>query len=201
MQRDIYCDFTNGYFVQSNKSAQRVTFPSPYHEDNLRLVIHPLEVEPSNTPAQGPFSELDPTGWGLTVKIFNSTGATVLASQTSWTVVGNTLVGSLNCNTVAMAAAIGSSSSIAGIVEFEFTDTNGKITIQGNITILHEWIIAGSPAAIENETYLTESASIGKFVAKVGEAGEVKYWTSPDGTKTVIQYLGDDGVMKFDPVT
>jgi hypothetical protein len=205
VQRDIYCNFTDGRFVQSNKSAQAVSFQSAFHQDNLRLVIHPLEVEPSNAPSAGPFTELDPTGWSVVVKIFKASDGTELAAQNTWTVDGNTLVGSINLNTVAMSTAVGSSSSLSCIVEFEFQDASGnKLTVggyqHGIFTVYKELITSGTPANLASETYLTETASRSQFVPKVGAAGEGFYLTSPDGTKTGFIYWGDDGSLKSEPV-
>lgn len=200
--RDIYADFTEGRLVRSSKDSGYVNFPSPFHEDNLRLVIHPLEFDPSRTPNLGPFAEIDPSGMALTVSIFKS-DATLLASQGSWAVSGNTLVGTLNCNTAAMQTAFASSSttSIPALIEFEFSDADGKVTVQQAITISREYITSGTPAPIPSETYLTESASLSLFVAKAGAAGEGFTLTSPDGTKTIYCYCDNDGVLRSDPVS
>ena len=199
--RDIYCNFTDGRLVRSNKDATYVTLPAPFHEYNLRLIIHPLEVDPSRALNLGPFAELDPDGWALNLSIFNSSGSSVLAQQTSWTAEGNTLVGSLNCNTANMVTAMTGVNSIQAVLEFEFTDANGKITIQQSITINREYITSGTPAPLENESYLTESASRAIFVAKQGAAGEGLYLTSPDGTKVIFCYCDDNGVFRSDLVT
>lgn len=200
--RDIYCDFTNGRLVQSNVSATPVLFPKVFHQDNLRLVIHPLEVDPSRAPNLGPFAQIDPTGMSLKVGIFDSTGDTTLALQSTWTVDGNTLVGTLNCNTAEMTAEIGSADSITGILEFEFTDSDGnKITIQQDtLTIEREYIVSATPDPIPNETFLPEAASLAMFLLKEGTAGEGRIWVSPDGTKKVFQYLDNNGVMQYAPV-
>jgi hypothetical protein len=205
VQRDIYCNLSGGDFVQSNKSAQRVSFPSFFHQDNLRLVVHPLELEPSNTPAQGPFSEIDPLGWSLVVKIFTTAGVE-LAAQNTWTVTGNTLVASIDCNTVPMGTAVSGVPSISAYIEFEFQDADGnKITMGGHqfgaVTIYRELITSGTPANLASETYLTEAASRAQFVAKVGAPGEGNYYTSEDGLTTLFVYAGNDGELKITSVT
>jgi hypothetical protein len=205
VQRDIYFSLSTGDFVQSNKSAQRVSFPSFCHQDNLRLILHPLSLEPSNTPAQGPFSEEATSGWSVVAKVFTSAGVEI-AAQSSWTSDGNTLVGTIDCNTGAMTTAIGVATSISGYIEFELQDSSGyKITIGGHqfgaVTIYRELITSGTPANLASETYLTESASRSQFVPKVGSAGEGFYLTSADGLTTLYVYAGDDGELKATSVT
>ena len=201
--RDIYVNFTEQKLVKSSRENTVVRFPAPYHQDNLSLVIHPLEIDTSRTPNQGPFAEISGTGLSLVVKIFASDGTTVLASQTSFTASGNTLVGTLDLNTGAMATAIASGDITNAILEFEFEYTDGStLTVQQRDFIIYEeFIIAGSPVAIPNETYLTENASLSLFVKKVGAAGEGFYLTSPDGTKTIYCYVDNNGVLKTDLVS
>ena len=203
--RDIYANITDGTLVKSTRENTAVRFPNPYHQDNLSLVIHPVEIDTSRTPNQGPFAEISATGLSLKVKIFKADGTTVLASQETFTADGNTLVGALNLNTAAMSTAITAAAGdiTTAIVEFEFTYTDStSVTIQQrNLTIYKECITTGSPVAIENETYLTEAASRSIFVKRVGEPGEGQYFTSPDGTKQVFQWLDNNGVLHTDLIS
>lgn len=207
VKRDIYCDFTSGLLVQSTRNNTPALFPSPFHQDNIRLTVHPLEFAPTNNPTQGPFAEIDTTGMSLTVKLLKSDG-TVLASQSSWTVEDETtLVGNLDCNTANMAtefpALPSAITSLTGcIIEFEFSDADGKVTVQqGGITIKREYIIAGSPSALPLPSYYTQAEINALFVRFSGNpAGASITLVSPDGNNEAVLRVDDEGEFQTDAV-
>lgn len=200
VQRDIYADFTNGAFVQSNLNAQRVSLPPCFHQDTLRLIVHPLEFDPSRAANLGPYAEITPTGMALIVSIFTTTG-TLLASQNTFAVVGDTLVGAINLNTAAMATAFATVDSITAVIEFEFSDADGSITIQSRtLTINREYIVVGAPTITPPDEYYTKAEIDALFVRFSGNpAGNSIELTSPDGTKAVELKCKDDGSFDAEP--
>jgi len=203
VKRDFFADFTNGRLVASPRdSAELSSFPVFYHQDAPWLTIKALEIDPDINPTEGIYSTVDPTGISLSLKVFDSTGATVLASQTSWSASGNAFVAQLNLNTVPMAAAFssGSTTQISTIWEFEFQDADGKITIQRTgVAIKREYIVAGSPTALPLDEYPTKNEMLQLCVQWVNAAGKGITFTSQDGTKQLTIGCNNDGSFAADP--
>jgi hypothetical protein len=203
VKRDIYCDLTNQVFVVSDKTYQPVKVAPVFHQQNLRLHVYLLEIDPTRAANVGPFVDVDPTGVSLAVKVFTSTG-TVLASQTSFTVVDGALVGNLNLNTAEMATAFASSSTTLisnAVIEFEITDADGSITIQRtDFEIKREYITSGSPVATPPDEYYTKAEIDAVFVRFSGNpAGYGIELLSPDGTKTNTLQTLDSGAFNAEP--
>jgi hypothetical protein len=194
-KRDIYCDLNASAFVQSQKSSQGARVAGFFHQDKITLSLHALELDPTRAPNSGPYSELDPTGWSAAVKIFNSSG-TVLASQTSWTVSGTALVGSLDLNTANMATEFASSAVTSvqtAIFEVELTDgTGAKFTFQDTVTIKREYIVVGSPSALPLPSYYTKDEINALFVRFSGNPDGATI-TLTNGAKEVVLGAGTDG--------
>jgi hypothetical protein len=198
-KRDIYCDLTNQAFVRSQRDSTRLaSLPGAFHQDKLYLAIHPLEIDPTRTAIQGPYSELDPTGWSASVKIFKTSDATVLASQTVWAVSGTSLVGTLDLNTAAMATEFPASplttTTITAILEVELTDGNGsKFTFQDTAFVIkREYITAGSPVAVGAARYYTTDEINAMFVRFSGNPDGATI-TLSKGSREVVLGAGTDG--------
>jgi hypothetical protein len=199
-KRDIFLDLSRSAFILNQRDANLSKIATCFHQDKLTLSLHPLEIDATRTPVQGPFAELDPTGWSASVKVFKTSDGTVLASQTSWTVSGNTLNGSLDLNTANMALEFPASplttKTITAIFEVEITDGNGaKFTFQDTAFVINrEYIVAGSPTALPLTSYYTAAEMDQLFVKFANNpAGATISLKSPDGTKTVDIGCNDDG--------
>jgi hypothetical protein len=185
-KRDIFCDLSKSAFVASQNSPQLASIAGCFHQDKLTLAIWPLEADATRAANSGPYTQLDPTGWSAQVKVF-STAGTVLASQTSWTVSGNTLTGSLDLNTANMATEFASSATtyITAIFEVELTDGSGaKFTFQTrSFEIKREYITAGSPTALPLASYPTWDEVLAMFVRFSG---------NPDGASITLRSANGD---------
>lgn len=195
----LYNDIANRRLVTGPKSQAVFTLPKFFHQDKLSIVISFLELSGGTDP-YNPFSLVPISGISFTVKIFDLSGAVALASQSVWTPntteTVQTFTGALDLNTGEMAEAFtdAETKSISAVIEFEVADADGKFTsLQEQITIHREHIVAGSPSATPGATYYTADEINSLFLRKVGAPGETITLTSPDGTKQRVLGVDDNG--------
>jgi hypothetical protein len=196
-KRDIYCDLSKSAFVANQLNSQATSIAGFFHQDKPTVAIHPLEADPTRAANQGAYSQLDPTGWSASLKVYSSAG-TLLASQTVWTVSGNTLVGSLDLNTVAMASEFASSSTTQienAVFEVKLTDgTGAEFNFQSRITIKRQYNVAGSPVATPSARYYTVDEINALFVRFTGNPdGSSITLRSSNGDYEVVLQCNDDG--------
>jgi hypothetical protein len=205
----VFCDVTRGRFClgRKDKSITNDPFGVIYHQNNLNLVVYPLELNPAATLSTGdPFTQVSTSGLSLSAYVYDSSG-NVLASQSSFTAdsAANTLSAALNLNTGPMASYATSLTGKDIIIEFRFSNASGEITVATNrqspfASVLKQLNTSASSPATVGETYPTTNEMNSRCVLRDGVAGEIKKWVSPDGSRQCLQYWGNDGVMHFDPI-
>lgn len=203
---DLFFDIANEEIVASFTNQGPFTLPSWYHQNAKDLRATFLRL--NTTGAFGsPYTKVPATGLSFSAKLFTSDGATVLASQITWTVNAtdaNALDGVLDLNTAAMATAFtsGSTTSITAILEFKMTETSGGTTTwQRTVTIKRQYDVVGSPVAVAPDTYLTEAQSDARYAKYAGNgAGASITLLSAAGTYQVIISVNDDGTFHADVI-
>lgn len=203
----VYCDLSRGYFVADRYSTEITPFPFGqfFSRNNLNLEIYPLVVKPGIAFASSdPFSQVDVSGLSLVLRIMDSTGATVLATQSTFTAdaTKGTLTGALNCDTVEMAAAV-TSDPTAVIIEARFTDSSGvskNIRASGPTSIRKQYNVTGSPTPIPGQTYLTEEESRALFVPRTG-AEKDSFSMMAGGQRFLVYIDPNDLTLKASPVS
>lgn len=204
----VFCDLSSGYFVAGRNSLQRTPVPLGqfFSQNKLNLEIYPLVQNPVALLNGDPFHQVDVSGLSVVFSILDSTGATVLASQSTFTadVTRQTLTGILDCNTANMVSAV-TAGDAQVIIEVRFTDSSTvskNVRASGSSTIVRkQFNTSGSPTPSGADVYLTDKQTLALFIPRVGAAGDSFSLRSPDGTKTMLLYLDNDGTFKTTPVS
>lgn len=206
----VFCDLTRGVFCAGRQSnvISNDPFGKIYHQNNLNLVVYPLEANPDARVGLDPFTQVSASGLSLSAYVYDSTGATVLASQSSFTAdtAANTLAASLNLNTAAMIAYATSLTQNQIIVEFRFTNSNGEITVATNrqspyANVLKQLNTSASTPVTPGETYPTTNEMNSRCLLRDNGAGVGYTLMSPDGSRKVIIYLDNDGVVRQEAIS
>lgn len=207
----VFCDLTRGVFClgRKDKSATNDPFGKIYHQNNLNLVVYPLELNPDASLASSdPFTQVSASGLSLSAYVYDSTGATVLASQSSFAAdtTANTLAASLNLNTAAMIAYATSLTQNQIIVEFRFSNSNGEITVATNrqspyANVLKQLNTSASSPVTPGETYPTTNEMNSRCLLRDNGAGVGYTLMSPDGSRKVLIYLDNDGVVRQEAIS
>lgn len=109
-------------------------------------------------------------------------------------------------NTSELATAIGSASQLTTqYLEIEYRQGAGLPTtvFQRQITINADVIKNSTQALAPGQTAMSVEDANATFLKKDGtnDVADSKIWRSPDGTKRILQYVDNDGVMHFDLLT
>lgn len=203
----VFCDLSRGCFVTGRYSPEKSQVPLGqfFSQDLIQLEIYPLILRPFSVPTQDPFQQVDVSALACTFAIFNSTGSTVLASTSSFTsdTEAGTLTGSIDCNTVPMAAAV-TTDPTQILIEVRFSGTFGSKNVRasGNATLVRkQFNTTGSPTPLAGAVYLTRDELLNMFVPREMQAGDSISWKSSDGTKRVLEYLDNTGVLRQDAIS
>lgn len=154
----------------------------------------------------GTLSSPFPSYWapaGLTIKLGICAGAptggsdTLLVYQDTWTEISNGYQGSLNINTVAIASALASASSVECTIEIEVTESGESPVklVQAACTITAAVIDDGAAIPTPAAEYPTRNEANATYVKRIGLAGETIVLVSPDGTKAVELACTDAGKL------
>ncbi len=203
--KDLYVDLQGGIFVNSLTDSSEYIWPKIYHIDDPCLAIRFLRPNTSGS-LLSPFVQVDISNAALTANLWDSTGATKLASQTVWTkdVPNELLYGALNLNTANMATAFGSPGTlnISTILELTLVLPDGTYTVQKTaLTIYRAFNASNAPAPIQGDVYLTLNQAKGIFVPFSLNPGDGIFMTSPDGTKKSLITVDNTGALSVQPIT
>lgn len=198
-----FVDITAGGFVTGVLSQERVAMRALGQADKILWAIQFVEKLPDQGYVK-PYTVVPVTGLSLSVGI-GFVEAAPLCEQDTWTydATSNFVRGALDLDTASMRAAFTSGVDlIQPVLEFQITDSDGRATpIHEQISVFRQILISGSPGpGPAGATYYTSNQMDGLYVKRVGKAGEGRIIVSPDGTKAVFEYLGNDGSMHYDPV-
>jgi hypothetical protein len=205
----LYIDTSSNKLVKSAISTAPITDFFFVQGDTVTLIIQLLEPNPSGG-IVAPYSTVILTGLSFRVGI--GTASSVIGSgipgifQSSFSIDSslNTATGILYIEPTAAATLI-TPTLKANAADFEIEVSEGgnySTVYSGSIQLRAELIEAASPPVPSpGDTYLTANEINANYLSKAGIAGESKLWISANGSFKVLQYLGDDGVMHFDPVT
>lgn len=204
----VFCDLSRGYFIKGryDKSINNSPFDLFFSRNTLNLEVYPLVLNPAAAYTEDPFSVVDVSGLSLVASIYDSTGATLLASQSTFSTDVNLgiLTGTLNCDTVAMGTAV-TTDPTQVLIEFRFTGSAGwskNVRASGSTTVIRkQFNVTGTPAALAGAYYPTLDEVRAMFLERDGTAGASYTLKSADGTKRVVVYLDNSGVVREDPVS
>jgi hypothetical protein len=198
---NIYVNVTDETLGSSETSGTGGKLPPFTVGDTIPLKI--AIVERTGTAPTAVFSVVDPTGYSLKVSIGvpAATGATPAAQQTSWTVAGNYFTGSLALNTAAIVAAVSAGTALFFEIEVSVGGGEYQTIYQSTCTVRKEVNPTSSTAPTPAEEFYTKNEANQVFVRRAMGAGDAIVWQSQDGTQRAIQYLHNDGSLRFEPLT
>lgn len=191
-------------FVKGIRDTSQQYFLPPYHNNKLGYIFHFLRPN-ANGGYSAPYTAVDLTGASLIYKIWDITGVTVLASQTSWTADSTVTkfsgtVDLFTANMVTAITGIAVTGYLTAILEIQLTLGDGTIyTYRDNgFRIGKALNLAGSPVASGSDTYNTTVQSAALYVPQDGPAGGFFVMRSAAGIKLQI-YVADlaDGGWEF----
>ena len=205
--KPVYCDLSRGVFIAGRKDRTETQYPfgpKVFHKNTLNLQIFPLEVNPAAVTGGDPFTMVSTSGLSLVLSIYSSDGSTLLATASSFTeeTGTGTLIGQLDLNTTEMGTAITSLEGSEVIIEARFVNPSGETNVSttrksgSQSKILKQLNATGAPTPVPGETYVTLNELKALAVLKAGQPGETKTWISADGSKTLLQYLDNDGNLQ-----
>lgn len=203
----VFCDLSSGYFVTGRTSLVRTLVPLGqfFSQNKLNLEIYPLVQNPSAIPTGDPFHQVDVSGLSVVFSILDSTGATVLASQSTFTadVTRGTLTGILDCNTANMVMAV-TAGDAQVIIEVRFTDSSTvskNVRASGSSTIVRkQFNVSGSPTPVGADVYLTDKQTLALFVPRTGSEGD-NFSMLSGGQRYLVYIDATDLTLKASPVS
>lgn len=201
----LYLDTTANRLVISPTLGTPATLPVFYQGDVIPVVLYLIEANPTGGLAS-PYSYVDDANVSVKLGLVtpSPTSATVHASVTltyDGTAANPRWTGTLTLGS-AVTTLLGSSTSKTSSLEIEVSDSaTGAISteLQNTVTVYADGLKAGTPPADPApDRYLTQAETSATFAKRAGLPGEAISLTSPDGTKTVILYVDNAGVLHTD---
>lgn len=195
--RKLFVHQTKKVLQFSDENGGVVTLPAfnKYEQVPFEIVI----VE-DDTSAVGPpgFARLDVSNLSLSVALNDTLDdATPLAYQPTFTKdeEHNTFTGSLNLNTAALNAWLGSSDSKTAYFEIEYQESSTVVKIYSvAVTVKNSVIIVGATVPSPVDEYYTKAQADQQFVRPVGPAGQQITITSPGNVYQRILGVTDEGL-------
>lgn len=183
-------------------SLQRTPIPLGqfFSKNVLSIQVYPLVQNPSAIPTGDPFHQVDVSGLSLVFSIFNSSGSTLLATQSTFTTdaTQQTLTGSVDCNTAEMASAV-TTDPTQVLIEARFTDSSGvskNIRAEGSSTVIRkQFNSTGSPTPVAGNTYLTDKETAALYLPKSGVASG-SFTMLDASNRRWLFYIDTDGTPK-----
>jgi hypothetical protein len=210
-QLDLYVDTFGQSLVTGPNNPAPFQLPNFKQGDtvNFRVFLLMRNVNYPNSVVGFPAFSIVPVG-PLTLKMAigdkagTGTG-NLVASQFTWakSADGTNFTGALALNTTEMNTAIAAAASVQKWFEIEFLQAGLSTTcFQRQITIDADVIKESGVVPVPGQTNATTDYVNATFLKKdgTGDSADVKVWASRDGTKKVLQYVDDDGEMKFDKI-
>ena len=198
--RNLWVNWITKSLQQSDLNGGEFVLPPFYKYESAALRIRILEPDPTVFP-EG-FSIVSVAPLTLTVSINDTLDdATPLAQQASWAsdTTLNKFEGTLDLNTVAMCAYVGSASSVQAFFQIDVTQAGGAPMpiYQKQITILNSVTQPTTTSPDVTKTYRTADESDGLYLGTIGAPGKWRTELSPSGNYS--RTLGvDDGGAPID---
>jgi hypothetical protein len=193
---DLFYDVTANRLVISQTNAGAFTFPPLYQEDTPDLSLMVLKRNAIFATRNNPtYSVVNVGSYGLQVSI--GSAGTILAAQDTWANDGTTFTGTLALNTSGINSL---ADGAATKIEIRLSGPSFYRT-QLECKIYKSVALSGAVVPIPGDTPLGVKQAEASFVSYTIPPGKPILWQSKDGTKKTLQYLHDDGEMRFVKLT
>lgn len=183
--------------------------PNFTQNDVILTRIFPLRRNTSYP--HSPFAGVDITEYSVKFVIGSKSGTgtgSPLVTQFTWSkvIAESYFYANIDFATAELATAIGSNEQLTGRwLEIELTKTGGTpwTILQRTVTIDADVIKNATLSVAAGQTPISAQDVDGSYLRRdgTGDTADFKIWVSPDGTKRMLQYLGNDGSMKQEPIT
>ena len=148
-----------------------------------------------------PWSIVEPSGYSLSIGLFNFTDRTQLAFQNTFSDSGSKKTGVFYLNTSPISTALTSASSVKCIFEVRIVDATGpQYPYRNTANLVKPYIDGGALVVPPTETALSVSTGIALFVPKDGSnsatpCDQIILKSRPSGLTKVL-WIDDDGVVQ-----
>jgi hypothetical protein len=200
----LYVDTQRDVLVSGLYSERIFTLPKFTQADILPVELFLLQ--PANAGVTRPYDViLESKTVTITLCAPSATSPTVHA-QIVLTGPDSTgkYVGNLDLTTAAINTLVSGAGSSDATCRFQVKVSGGGIygtEAKQTATVEKSGTTAASVGPAPSSTYLTSVESIATFALRYMAAGASIIWESEDTTKKCLQYLDNNGVMRFDPIT
>ena len=201
----LYLDISAGQLVTSPSQGTPRALPAFYQGDVIPVRGYLLEDNPTGG-MTSPYSYIADADLSLKIGLVTPHPTTPVAHATTTLTydAGGYYDGELTLGS-GITSLLAAAASTTCSLEIEINDAaTGQIrtVVQQSVTVRAQGIAAGSPPTDPPGDYYPSAGQIAAmYLHRSGGAGESFVLTSPDGTKQVQIYLGDDGEMHYDPIT
>jgi hypothetical protein len=199
-QYSLYVDVVANQLVLSDQSNQQVDMPPLVQGDTPTFNIYLLNRN-ATYPVSNPFSIQSTAGLSLQVAIGTRVGNSTLyyTQQFAWTADAQNkyFTATLPLNTVAIDGLLNSASDASAWFEIKYLQNLVATTVlDKQVTIKASVIKAGALVVPPGQTPISaENANAVFLKRRIQGAIEL---VSPDGTRTAVLYVSNDGVCHFD---
>lgn len=187
--------------VASTSSLDAITRPTFTQGDTESVTLVLTEYDPAGGyKAQRKAVNLGGYSFRIALGV---PGGTPIALQNSWVIAGDQLSASceFGLNTAGIDSLVSGAGSALSTLSIKVNDGNGWHTRSIIQALIYESVDDNtSNAPTPTTEYYDKVTTDALFAKRMMPDGGSITWTSPNGTITRIQYLGDDGEMHFDPV-
>lgn len=194
----LFFNISNGQFVRSVAQPSGVPNPKWIFADTKHVVLTFVQ----DADIAGKVSIVPATGIGLQVAV-GQLGEIVYSSVTAPAAVNDVFTFDLPLNTNALQTALTSAGGKSLDCVMEFRTSSGglpqRYEVQMNISghVISD-ALTDTPAP---DVAIGVAAANSSFVRKDSPAGDFQIWRSATGARLARVYLGEDGLIKADPIS
>lgn len=211
-QLDLYVDTYARKFVTGPTNPAPFTIPDWIQGDTVTLHVY-LLARTTRWPASfvnlPAYSIIGNSDLSLKLGIGSKSGVgtgDLVTQQFTWDkdATNSYFYADLALNTAAINTALASETSVTKWLEIEYTQSGYPSTVIQQQTIIQADVLKNASVAVPaGQTAMTAEDANATFLKKDGsnDVADSKIWRSPDGTKRTLQWLDNDGNMRFDPIT
>lgn len=193
--RNFTVNWASKILQESHLSGAEIILPAFFKYELVPIKLRIVEPDPGIVPEGYALISVAP----LTLKIsINDTldDASPLATQSTWAkdTALNEFSGTLDLNTAALSAYVGSSASVTAYIQIEVVEgTTAHILYQAQVTIKNSVTQPTTSSPDPTNTYRTAAESDGLYLKAVNGAGIQLTLISPSGNYQRIIGVDDGG--------
>lgn len=202
----LYVDVQNRRLITSTRSAQPFTLPAFVQGDVMAVELY--LVQPNEAGGlSAPLTLLTETAYTVKIGIVtphptSPTAHSVLTLTADPDRANNgRYYGSFPLG-AGITSLLGAATSVTSTFEIELSSAGDIDTaVQVACTVKAAGITSSTPDTAAGDTFPTTAEANNTYVKKVGGAGETLLLKSPDGTKSILLWVDNNGTLHTDQVS